>query len=141
MQSIKVKHNMEMAHRLSLTPGKCEAIHGHSWWVELEIAGPVDSKGMILEFGEVKKVFREYLDTTFDHQLLLHNNDPVAKDHLLPGLVTVPWDPTTENVAMAIGLWAIKQFKYPYTTYKIKVTVWETSVNAATWEGDATPHV
>jgi len=67
-----------MAHRLSLLPGKCEQIHGHSWWVELEIIGPVNGEGIIFEFGAVKRVFRSYLDFEYDHHLLLNDSDPIA---------------------------------------------------------------
>jgi 6-pyruvoyltetrahydropterin/6-carboxytetrahydropterin synthase len=143
MQSIKVKHNMEMAHRLSQTPGKCEAIHGHSWWVELEIGGDDDDHVLMggLEFGEVKKQFRDHLDKNFDHKLLLHVDDPFAQDIAigyddtpveLPGLQRFGLDPTTENVAASIGRWARQHWglKFQY-----RVTVWETTVNAATWEG------
>jgi 6-pyruvoyltetrahydropterin/6-carboxytetrahydropterin synthase len=144
MQSIKVKHNMEMAHRLSQTPGKCEAIHGHSWWVELEIGGDVDEHGLLggLEFGEVKKLFRDHLDRTFDHHLLLHCEDDFLRLFLgdsqhersthIPGCNLLPEDPTTENMAKFIGRWARQKWGL---AFRYRVTVWETTVNAATWEG------
>lgn len=128
-QTIKVRHNMEMAHRLHLRPGKCESIHGHSWWVELEIGGEVDLTGMILEFGSVKRVFRQYLDMEYDHRLLLHEGDNWS-NYELPGLQRMPDDPTTENVARWIGLWAVEMFGPDFDYF---VTVWETSVNCATW--------
>lgn len=141
MQSIKVKHNMEMAHRLIDTPGKCENIHGHSWWVELEIIGSVDRTGKILEFGAVKKAFREFLDSQYDHHLLLNVKDLVLNqafiepDTGLPGAIWMVGDPTTENVAKAIGEWAENAFYDPNASFHqhICVTVWETSTNAATW--------
>ena len=143
MQSVKVKHNVEMAHRLSLLPGKCEQIHGHSWWVTLELFAPRDENGIILNFTDVKKVFRSFLDLKFDHRLLLNRQDPLLQvvparsitEHqdTYPGLQTMAGDPTTENFAVIIGEWA-------KTTYEgtdlecIRVEVWETSVNCATWE-------
>jgi hypothetical protein len=39
---LTVKHNIEVAHRLSKTPGKCENIHGHSMIVEFSITGAPD---------------------------------------------------------------------------------------------------
>lgn len=141
-QSIKVRHNMEMAHRLYETKGKCEAIHGHSWWVELEIEGEVSAAGMVLEFGAVKKQFREHLDSEYDHRIILNDEDPWVSRTIkangqyvrLPGLREVLDDPTTENVAKWIGQWAQKTFDTEYSFYKYRVTVWETTVNAATWE-------
>lgn len=121
---------MEMAHRLSQTPGKCQQVHGHSWWVELEIRGSVDVNGMILEFGDVKRHFRSMIDNVFDHKLLLNRNDPLMAWPKLPGATGFPSDPTTENVAKDIYNWARAFFA---GDFEFKVTVWETSVNCATW--------
>jgi 6-pyruvoyltetrahydropterin/6-carboxytetrahydropterin synthase len=138
MQSIKVKHNVEMAHRLFETPGKCEKIHGHSWNVELELFGSIDGRGMLnsLDFGIVKQHFRGFLDHEFDHRILLNARDPWAQNigdmGLLPGLATLPGDPTTENLANGVGSWA-NQF---FGCSKTSVTVWETAVNCATWSSE-----
>jgi 6-pyruvoyl-tetrahydropterin synthase len=124
---IAVKHNIEVAHRLSERPGKCENIHGHSMWVTLSIEGERDEHGFEggLDFAEVKREFRDYLDTNYDHHLLLNAADVwaqaiwrvdqaldtpdsgaavtlVAAEQVaktLPGLVTFDGDPTTEKIA------------------------------------------
>jgi 6-pyruvoyl tetrahydropterin synthase/QueD family protein len=122
-----------MAHRLSLTEGKCEQIHGHSWNVTLRLRGEVDESGKVLEFGDVKKQFREYLDTTFDHHLLLYAKDPILLDGVrghvvsgLPGLQLFEDDPTTENFAKHLLIWATDLFDL-----RAEVEVWETAVNMA----------
>lgn len=147
MAFIAVRHNIEVAHRLSQQPGnKCENIHGHSMWVELRIQSSIDHvTGMlrapnesVFEFGKVKKAFRAYLDGNFDHHLLLNEKDPWAnlvnvqsteephgRDEL-PGLTTLPADPTTENIAAAIARWAALEFETD--TF---VEVAETHVNKA----------
>lgn len=133
---------MEVAHRLSLLPGKCENIHGHSMWVELEMWGPLDGNGILagLDFGKVKKAFRQYIDTNFDHHCLLNKDDVLVA--LLGGLEgpygVAPCndDPTTEFLAAWIGQWACKEFVNNSTRIpikQVKVTVHETSVNCATW--------
>lgn len=143
MAFIRVRHNMEVAHRLYEMPGKCENIHGHSMWAELTIHGLVNTTGVLdgLEFGNVKKRFRGFLDEVFDHHLLLNEKDPWAgkvglPDHQepngyltaykLPGLMTFPGDPTTENLARWIAKWANEEFKK-----SVDVTVQETAVNSA----------
>jgi 6-pyruvoyltetrahydropterin/6-carboxytetrahydropterin synthase len=148
MQTIKVKHNVEMAHRLYETPGKCQNIHGHSWWVELELGGEVDNHGLLetLDFGMIKKHFRKWLDTQYDHRVLLNARDPWSQvigyvydvdgnveKLALPGRAVFNGDPTTENFATEIGSWAKGFFACPLTN----VTVWETSVNCATWSSNA----
>jgi len=142
-QTIKVRHNFEAAHRLFETHGKCERIHGHSFQVELELGGHVSPQGMLagLDFGQVKAGFRNYLDTDYDHSLLLNARDPLAGNLnvqdtegwvQLPGLKVMSVDPTTENLAARIGLWAQGTFA-SYGAQTFGVTVWETNVNCATW--------
>lgn len=131
--TLQVRHNIEVAHRLSLLPGKCEAIHGHSMWVNLELAGRIwepGGEGRMngLDFGAIKKEFRGFLDSEFDHRLLLNVTDPVAKNDL-PGLRLCPGDPTTENIARWVAKWA--KDLWPV---HVKVLVNETHVNAASFE-------
>ena len=153
---IAVRHNIEVAHRLYENKGKCEQIHGHSMWVTLKLAGEINKKGFVdgIEFGDLKKDFRAYLDETFDHRLLLNAADPFArplyqvdaaeeldaesaklflssKQVFLPGLQSMPGDPSTENIAT----WIFDEMAgmgYPV----LLVEVWETAVNMATaYEG------
>jgi 6-pyruvoyltetrahydropterin/6-carboxytetrahydropterin synthase len=138
-QTLKVRHNIEVAHRLSLLPGKCEQIHGHSMWVVMELFGDVDEAGILLglDFASVKREFRGHLDASYDHHLLLNKADTICQispvSDYLTGLVEVPGDPTTENIARWIGEWASEQFGVP-GLYRIRVEVWETMTNSATWE-------
>lgn len=129
-QVIAVKHNVEMAHRLSQTPGKCENIHGHSWNIVLKLYGEVDETGKVIEFGAVKKLFRDYLDKNFDHHLLLYAKDPLIIStgfpERYPGLQLFEMDPTTENFAAHLLTWAVELFEL-----RTEVEVWETAVNMA----------
>lgn len=127
--TLQVRHNIEVAHRLTQLPGKCEAIHGHSMWVELDLHGELDTRGLLLglDFGAVKKAFRGFLDDTFDHHLLLNVNDRLA-DLDLPGAVYMAADPTTENIAQWVADWSAQT--WPYVPGG-RVVVRETHVNAA----------
>lgn len=139
MRSIILRHNMEVSHRLYLLEGKCEQVHGHSMWVDLEIFGTTDRTGIILPFGDVKQALRHHMDTNFDHHCLLNEDDPIPDP---PGAVRVPGDPNTENLALWIGVWAQKEFVGTRTLtgdihgsvlHGFRVKVEETAVNAAVW--------
>lgn len=131
---ITVRHNIEVAHRLFESRGKCEAIHGHSMWVTMTLKGVINEHGMLdgLDFAVVKRHFRGYLDAYYDHHLLLNENDPWAatQPDPLPGLNPLPGDPTTENIARWIGEEMRTEFPV------VRVHVDETAVNGATWERD-----
>jgi 6-pyruvoyltetrahydropterin/6-carboxytetrahydropterin synthase len=145
-QAITVRHNVEAAHRLYLLPGKCEAIHGHSFDVSMGLHGEVDKNGMVcgLDFGVVKRHFRDYLDAQYDHRLLLNQADPFASKvaiiddaggndwQYLPGVRACNGDPTTENMAQWIGEWAVEVFTSWGVPY-VSIDVHETAVNAASW--------
>ena len=121
-----VRHNAEIAHRLSQSPGKCQQIHGHGLQIELvllELAQDLetgmakDREGNILDFSAIKKSFRAHIDEDYDHHLLLNEADPWSLAHhdgapqeKLPGLKTFPGDPTVENLCKWIALWAAESF-------------------------------
>jgi 6-pyruvoyltetrahydropterin/6-carboxytetrahydropterin synthase len=151
---ITVRHNFETAHRLPFLGGKCENLHGHSWWAEFEIesivngdAG-VDKEGISLEYGEVKSVIRTFIDRYLDHGAMLGIGDPIIQNrgqvHL--GKLFVfgdnpanweepeavfqqrPW-PTVESVAFM--LCHKIQTILGEDVFVNKVTVQETHVNKA----------
>jgi len=140
MQTVSVKHNFEMAHRLQL-PGKCQNIHGHSWICTLEVFGDPDENGIIIDFHVLKEWFKKYLDVNYDHKLFLWLNDPwllslwdrtQSKGLYPPGLYECTEDPTTENVAKWIGQMARMTFGLKY---RYRVVLEEGLHNGATWEG------
>ena len=151
-QSVILTHNVEMGHRLSMQPNsKCFQLHGHSWWVELELEGDVKDDGMVVEFGHVKKLWREYLDTTFDHHLCLNSKDPFMEvmaivaeigevtqeyEKILTewGVTTIgQQDPTVENMAALWGNHALNLFREDVSRLVVSIKVREASTNAATW--------
>jgi 6-pyruvoyl-tetrahydropterin synthase len=149
-RSIDLTHNAEIAHRLLLTPGKCQRIHGHSLTIRLEMFGDVDGTGKMvgLDFREIKAAYRGEIDKNFDHSLLLNEDDPIARpvtffggDGIeplnmaqgLPGLVRCAEDPTTENIAKWLAVWASMKFAVP-GLYSVRVHVAETGSNGAGFE-------
>lgn len=151
--SLSVRHNFETGHRLPFLPGKCENLHGHSWWVTVTLScpGPVDT---VVEFGAFKKGVRDWVDTHLDHGLMLGHQDPLAdllphygKVHVFGGqhpdahTVGLSW-PTVENTAAMLARVAttvLETVPRAADTVVSEVLVQETHVNQAGWTPGWTP--
>ncbi|MGV6826826.1 MAG: 6-pyruvoyl trahydropterin synthase family protein [bacterium] len=44
---------------------------GESWSVDLELEGQPDDQGMLIDFGDIKRTFKQAIDERFDHKLLV----------------------------------------------------------------------
>lgn len=44
---------------------------GETWLANIELEGQLDNQGMVCDFGIVKKLIRDWLDTEIDHRLLV----------------------------------------------------------------------
>ncbi len=80
--AIVVEHNFETAHRLPFLGGKCENLHGHSWQVSIAFvayqhATGMDSRGISVEYGQLKQVVRGWIDSRLDHGCMLGVKDPL----------------------------------------------------------------
>jgi len=56
------------------TGGKCEDLHGHTFIVDVEVEGELGEDGMVMDFGELKKLVREVL-SSWDHAIILPEAD------------------------------------------------------------------
>ncbi len=87
MYELKIITEFSAAHRLENFYGKCEALHGHNWKVEVFLLGDrLDDAGLVKDFGVVKAQTREVL-AEFDHKFL--NELPAFQDQ----------NPSSENLA------------------------------------------
>ena len=110
---------LESAHRLPNVPAdhKCARVHGHSFRVEVHVAGPVDPRlGWVMDFADLKRAF-EPLFERLDHRYL---ND-------VPGLE----NPTSENLAR----WIWRELA-PALPQLARVVVHETCTSGATYTGE-----
>lgn len=64
---------------------------GESWAVNLVLEGGLDEQGMICDFGMVKKLTKQWLDTWVDHRLLVAEGLPRLQWQLSDGVVEVRW--------------------------------------------------
>ena len=140
MRRVTVRHNFETAHRLPHLPGKCQSLHGHSWWAHVTVEAPdVASSGIVLEFGLFKASLREWIDARLDHGSMLGSDDPLAlvlAAHDCKVHVIIDGWPTVENVAKMIAVEAERILQTLVRAPDAKVTevrVCETHVNEASW--------
>jgi 6-pyruvoyltetrahydropterin/6-carboxytetrahydropterin synthase len=118
MEIYKVFH-LEAAHRLPNLPPehKCSRLHGHSFRVEIHVAGSVEAKsGWIMDFADLKTAFAPVFDA-LDHRYL----------NEVPGLE----NPTSEHLAR----WVWKKLK-PALPGLSKVVIAETCNSGCIYQGD-----
>ncbi|MHC1481632.1 6-carboxytetrahydropterin synthase QueD [Frateuria aurantia] len=63
---------IEAAHRLPKVPEghKCSRLHGHSFRIELHVAGPIgDDTGWVMDFADLKQAFAPIYDQLDHHYL------------------------------------------------------------------------
>src|SRR3989304_8866840 len=65
----------DAGHRLSNYEGKCKHLHGHTYTLEITVEGGLDKTGMVMDFGELKRIFKEFIEPKFDHKFMLNKND------------------------------------------------------------------
>ena len=77
---ITKEFKFETAHALPGYDGLCKNIHGHSYEFLVTIAGyPIEEKnhpkrGMVMDFGDLKKIVRKIIVEPFDHALVLRSD-------------------------------------------------------------------
>lgn len=142
---VQLRHHFDAAHRLpQLAEGntQCANIHGHTWGATLSIAGPIQPDMTIVEFSGIKKTFRSFIDTCFDHGMLIGVADPllpVFQEHGLKHFVFgqdshadgIPW-PSVEGVTAVLVRFAHSVVLPPGCRVS-GMHVTETAANAIQW--------
>ncbi|MEI8046919.1 MAG: 6-carboxytetrahydropterin synthase [Bacteroidota bacterium] len=109
MQVIRItkEFKFEMAHALKGYDGLCRNIHGHSYELLVTISGiPVSDTdstklGMVMDFGDLKKIIRMSIIDEFDHALVLNResaDDFNVDAEMFGRTILVDYQPTSENM-------------------------------------------
>ena len=89
-------------HRLLNYEGKCRHLHGHNGRLEVEVrAAQVDTRGMVIDFSDVRDAVKGWVDANLDHRMVLNERDPAvpALRGLGEPLYLMADNPTAENIA------------------------------------------
>lgn len=111
-------------HRLLNYDGKCRYLHGHNARAVVTLEGSeLDSRGMLVDFVDIKERLQSWIDENLDHNMLLCAEDPILPVLRDRGerVYVMDCNPTAENIARLIYLKA-REAGLPVA----EVLIWET---------------
>ncbi len=141
---ITKEFKFEMAHALMGYDGPCRNIHGHSYELNVTILGhPISDNnnpklGMVMDFGDLKKIVRETIVDVYDHALVLNNNMPKDLIEKLSAnfekIILLDYQPTSE---LMVADFANKIMEKLPSNVKLKyLLLRETVTSYAEWHAD-----
>ena len=113
MNNIRItkQFSFETGHALYGYDGKCKNVHGHSYKLSVTVIGnPITDStnvkfGMVIDFGDLKKIVKEEIVDVFDHATVFNKNTPhveLAKELSDRGhnVLLVNYQPTSEMMVI-----------------------------------------
>ncbi|MFC8687488.1 6-carboxytetrahydropterin synthase QueD [Brevibacillus porteri] len=85
---VSKEFTFDAAHHLHAYEGKCKNLHGHTYTVVFGISGFPDEIGLVIDFGDIKQIWKEHIEIYLDHRYL---------NEMLP-----PMNTTAENMVVWI---------------------------------------
>jgi 6-pyruvoyltetrahydropterin/6-carboxytetrahydropterin synthase len=120
MYEVTIKKSFAAAHHIKEIGGKCEALHGHNFLVEVSVAAKsLNDEGLLIDFRVVKRWTEEILDQ-IDHTYL----------NELEYFKTM--NPSSEQIARFL-FDKIDEKARQANTHLARVTVWESENSCATY--------
>jgi len=143
MKRIRItkEFGFEMAHALKFHEGPCKNIHGHSYQLAVTVRGTVNTEkgrpdqGMVMDFGDLKKIVSQQIIQWLDHALVLCEED--VPKQLKAGalffekLVLVNYQPTCENLLLDFADKLLKEL--PEKVQLIHMLLRETPSSYSEW--------
>jgi len=133
MYSVTKRIDFCYGHRLLEHDGVCKHVHGHNAVAEIEVrAETLDSRDMVVDFGDIKRLVTEWIDRELDHQMILRHDDPLvsALQALGEPVYLLDSNPTAERIARL--LFDVSRERGLAVE---RVTLWETPSSWATYAG------
>ncbi|GAB1856151.1 6-carboxytetrahydropterin synthase [Flavobacteriaceae bacterium MHTCC 0001] len=136
------KFSFETGHALYGYDGKCKNLHGHSYKLHVTVIGkPIMDNthpkyGMVIDFGDLKKIVKENIVDVFDHTMVFNKNTPhneladilKAQGH---DIILVDYQPTSEM--MVIDFAEIIMARLPENIKLHSLKLYETATSFAEW--------
>ncbi len=144
MSNIRItkQFSFETGHALYGYDGKCRNVHGHSYKLSVTVIGtPIPDAnnvkfGMVIDFGDLKKIVKEEIVDVFDHATVFNKNTPhveLAKELSDRGhnVLLVNYQPTSEMMVIDFAE-KIKQ-RLPKDIHLHSLRLQETASSYAEW--------
>lgn len=134
--------SFEAAHALDGYDGACREVHGHSYRLFVTVRGtpaadPCNPKcGMVMDFGELKRIVNEQVVRPLDHAFVLRRNEANAalyeelRDRF-SRIVLVDYQPTCENMLADFARRIRPELPAGVTLHALKLH--ETATSFAEW--------
>lgn len=140
MSKIRItkQFSFETGHALYGYDGKCRNVHGHSYKLSVTVIGtPITDTthvklGMVIDFGDLKKIVKEDIEDVFDHATVFNKNTPhleLAKELKNRGhnVILVDYQPTSENMVIDFAEKIKARLPKNIALYSLKLQETETS--------------
>lgn len=140
MATIRItkQFSFETGHALYGYDGKCKNVHGHSYKLSVTVIGtPIDDStnvkfGMVIDFGDLKKIVKEEIVDQFDHATVFNQNTPhielanelQSRDH---HVILVDYQPTSENMVVDFAQRITSRLPKNIRLFSLKLQETETS--------------
>jgi len=144
MSKIRItkQFDFETGHALYGYDGKCKNVHGHSYKLSVTVIGkPISSTdnvkyGMVIDFGDLKKIVSSEIVDKFDHATVFNKNTPhieLASELEKRGhnVILVDYQPTSEM--MLIDFAKKINSRLPKTVILHSLKLQETGTSHAEW--------
>ena len=139
---ITKQFNFETGHALFGYDGKCRNVHGHSYKLSVTVIGkPITDTshvklGMVIDFGDLKKIVKEEIVDKFDHATVFNKNTPhveLARELTERGhnVILADYQPTSEN--MVIDFAKKIKARLPKNIELFSLKLQETETSFAEW--------
>ena len=140
MSKIRItkKFRFEAAHALYGYDGKCKNIPGHNYKLFVTVIGvPVNDnsnakEGMVMDFGDLKKIVNTQIIEKFDHSVIFNKNSPhkeLANNLISSGhkVIMADYQPTIEQMVIDFASKIIPKLPENINLYSLKLEETETS--------------
>ena len=134
MYSVTKRIDFCYGHRLLDYDGVCKHPHGHNAIVEVDVrTDSLDGRNMVVDFSDIKRIVKGWIDRELDHKMILRHDDPLVKplQELGEPIYILESNPTVERIARLIFDKAREA-----GVNVVAVRVWETPTSLAEYRGD-----